>query len=454
MQKILFKPLHKIKTITICFLSIFITSNAANAQLSIEVTKGMAEPLPVAIPNLYGDQVNEQVMGQRISTLVMDDLQNSGLFKVIDQSAFLQSAHDLMKDTPRFEDWRLLQAQGLISGSVKQLTNEGSQKYEISFKLWDVFAQEQLAGYSYEIFENDWRRAAHKISDVIYNRLTGEEGYFDSRIVYIAEQRTEQGRTKRLAIMDQDGANHKFITDSRYLVLTPRFSPNSQKITYMAYYNDKPRVYILDLQTGFREMVGEFNGMTFAPRFSPDGSHILMSFSQNGSSDIYEMNLKSKKLKRLTNTQYISTSASYSPDGKQIVFESDRGGSQQLYVMDRNGSNVKRISFGRGSFASPVWSPRGDLIAFTKMADRKFHIGVVRPDGKGERILVQDYHVEGPTWAPNGRTLMFFREEPSKFGGRVPKTAKLYQIDLTGFFERKVRTPLDASDPAWSPLLK
>ena len=308
-----------------------------------------------------------------------------------------------------------------------------------------------MEGQSFTTTKDNWRRIAHVISDTIYERLTGEKGYFDTRIVYVSESGPATKRVKRLAIMDQDGENHKFLTNGAAMALTPRFSPNLQKITYMSYAGNIPRVYILDIETGEQEVLGDFPGMTFAPRFSPDSEKVLLSYASNGKSDIYEMDLKNKKKKRLTHSGAIDTSPSYSPDGSKIVFNSDRGGNQQLYVMDADGSNVKRISFGKGRYATPVWSPRGDYIAFTKMLGGEFYIGVMYPDGTGERVLASGYLVEGPTWSPNGRVLIYFRQEKGR--GRTTPPVKLYSIDLTGYNERQIITPADASDPAWSPLL-
>ena len=347
---------------------------------------------------------------------------------------------------PRFGDWRVINSQALVTGQTR-LESDG--RLRVEFRLWDVLGEQQMTGLQFFTTPDNWRRVAHLISDAIYKRLTGEEGYFDTRIVYVSETGPKNARVKRLAIMDQDGHNPRMLTNGSDLVLTPRFSPNSQEITYLAYRNNRPRVYVLDIETGQQEVVGEFPGMTFAPRFSPDGQKIIMSLQRGGNSDIYTMDLRSRQVTRLTNTAAIDTAPSYSPDGRQITFESDRGGSQQIYVMDADGSSQRRISFGQGSYATPVWSPRGDLIAFTKMHQGRFMIGVMRPDGSGERVLTEGYHNEGPAWSPNGRVLVFFRETPGANGG-----PQLWTVDLTGYNERRLPVPAFASDPAWSPLLE
>ncbi|KXF76226.1 translocation protein TolB [Paramesorhizobium deserti] len=411
----------------------------AHAVVEIDINKGNVEPLPIAITDfLSGDQ-----LGANISSIISADLERSGLFAPINKGAFIEKISN-PDASPRFEDWKVINAQALVTGRV---TKEADGRLKAEFRLWDTFAGQQLSGQQFYTSPDNWRRIAHIIADAIYERLTGEKGYFDTRIVFVDESGSKEKRVKRLAIMDQDGANVIYLTDGRDLVLTPRFSPNRQEITYMSFAGSKPRVYLLQLDTGQREIVGNFPGMTIAPRFSPDGQKVIMSLLQDdGSANIYTMDLRSRTTTRLTSSSAIDTSASYSPDGTQIVFESDRGGRPQIYVMGADGSNPRRVSFGDGTYSTPVWSPRGDLIAFTKQSGGQFSIGVMKTDGSGERLLTTGFHNEGPTWAPNGRVLMFFRQPP----GAGPR---LYTVDLTGRNERQIQTPNFASDPAWSPLL-
>ncbi len=420
----------------------------AAAEVRIDITRGHMRPLPIAIPEFFGGELKDQQMGRDIARVVAADLERSGLFKPVDPRAFIQTVSSLQVG-PRFADWRQINAEALVSGTV-QTAADGRMRVE--FHLWDVLTEEQMTGLGYTASPAGWRRVAHLIADAIYKRITGEDGYFDTQVVYVSESGPKNDRKKRLAIMDQDGENHKFLTDGAELVLTPRFSPTAREITYMSYYKGTPRVYILQIDTARRELLGDFPGMTFAPRFSPDGNKVIMSLAMDGNTEIYEMNLMTRQKRRLTNNPYIDTSPSYSPDGQRVVFNSDRGGAQQLYTMDADGSNVQRISYGDGRYATPVWSPRGDLIAFTKMKGGEFFIGVMRPDGSEERLLTQGFLVEGPTWAPNGRVLAFWKETPSDERGRGMST-KLYTIDLTGYNERQAVTPLDGSDPAWSPLI-
>jgi TolB protein len=417
----------------------------AQAQLQVDVRKGKIEPVPVAISSFHAERPEFNAFAKDIPDIITSNLRGSGLFKPVSPGAFIQNADSIQKEGPRFAEWRAINAQALVSGSV---TSAPDGRTRVEFRLWDVFSQKQIAGMAYMTTSQNWRRIAHIISDEVYKRITGEDGYFDSRIVYIAETGPATKRVKRLAIMDQDGQNHRYLTDEGTLVLTPRFSPTAQEITYMSYKGGVPRVYVYNIDTGRQEVLGNFPGMTFAPRFSPDGQRVVMSMAQNGNTDIYDLNLRTRQSTRLTNHSGIDTAPSYSPDGKQIVFESDRGGTQQLYVMDANGGNARRISFGQGRYANPVWSPRGDLIAFTKMSGGQFALGVMRPDGSGERTIVQSYHVEGPSWSPNGRVLTFFKET-SGGGGR---SSKLHTVDITGYNERVLPTPRDGSDPAWSPL--
>ena len=424
-------------------------SQSADKPLQIDIMGGNIQAMPIAISYFSTEEnLKELNLHKNIPNLIANNLINSGLFKLLDRDAYMQNP-DQLNARPKFRDWRIIDAQALISGKIIKKTED---KLSVSVELWDVYGEKRMFGLSLSSKIKSWRRISHIISDKIYERLTGEEGYFDTRIVYISESGSQKNKIKRLAIMDQDGANHKYLTDGKSLVLTPRFSPNQQQITFFSYNGIKaglkPSVYLYNLLSGKIEILGQFPGMSFAPRFSPDGLDLVMSLAQNGTTNIHIMNLKSKKTNQLTKGRSIDTSPSFSPDGKKIVFNSDRSGGQHLYVMKRNGKNAKRISFGRGSYATPVWSPRGDYIAFTKFTRGRFFIGLMRPDGSEERLIAEGYLTEGPTWAPGGRVLSFFRQIPQQNGSM--KT-RLFVIDITGYRERELNTPEDASDPAWSP---
>ncbi len=433
-----------VKTFLLPLLAVAILSSMAMvrpsyALIEIDITRGNIQPMPIAITDFDG--VGQ---GVEISKVVEADLQRSGLFSPLDRNTFLQK--NLSSSTvPSFPNWTVINAQALVTGTVSQ---EADGRLKAEFRLWDVYAGKQMTGQQFFTSPQNWRRVAHIISDAIYERLTGEKGYFDTRIVFVDESGPKDARVKKLAIMDQDGANVRYLTDGRDLVLTPRFSPTKQEVTYMALENGEPRAYLLNIETGRRSVVGQFPGMSFSSRFSPDGQSIVLSLQQGGDANIYRMDLRNGKITRLTNSASIDTSPSFSPDGRYITFESDRGGKQQIYVMGSDGSNVQRISFGDGSYSTPVWSPRGDLIAFTKQYKGEFQIGVMQTDGSRERTLVSGFHNEGPTWAPNGRVLMFFSDSGGANGG-----PKLYSIDLTGRNKFQVPTPAFGSDPAWSPLI-
>ena len=383
-------------------------------------------------------------MGRNITQIIASNLRRSGLFAPIDQKAYIERITDFNR-TPQFASWRQIGADALVTG---RLERQGNGNVAAQFRLWDVVVGQHLHGQEISTSPDNYRRLAHIISDQIYQRLTGETGYFDTRVVFIDEFGARNQRTKRLAIMDQDGANVRYLTRGDDLVLTPRFSPSTQEITYMSYGQGQPRVYLLNIETGQREVVGNFPGMTFAPRFSHDGHRVIMSLQQGGNSNIFVMDLRSRTTMKLTDTAAIDTAPSYSPDGTRICFESDRGGRQQIYVMGGNGGPATRISFGEGSYSTPVWSPRGDHIAFTKQAQGRFAIGIMKPDGSGERTLTDGFHNEGPTWAPNGRVLMFFRDPGGNSG------PQLFTVDVTGRNEQRIPTPSFGSDPAWSPLLR
>src|SRR5580698_3192393 len=420
-----------------------LSARYAGAVVRLDITEGNFQPLPIAIPKFVGGAATDDDTAAGVTQIITADLQRSGLFAPIDPASYLETITSV-DAVPNFQNWRTINAQALVTGRVTQ-QSDGRLKAE--FRLWDVLAGQQLAGQQYFTTPDNWRRIAHIISDAIYERLTGDGGYFDSRVVFVDETGPAERRIKRLAIMDQDGANVRYLTRGDELVLTPRFSPSTQEITYMAYGQGDPRVYLLNIETGQREVVGNFPGMSFAPRFSPDGQRVILSLQEGGNSNLFVMDLRSKATTRLTDTQAIDTAPSYSPDGSQICFESDRGGHQQIYVMPATGGAAQRISFGEGTYSTPVWSPRGDYIAFTRQAQDKFAIGVMQPDGSGERVLTEGFHNEGPTFSPNGRVIMFFRDPGGSSG------PSLYSVDISGRFEQRVPTPSFASDPAWSPLL-
>jgi TolB protein len=442
------------KKIFLIFIIYFVSLNFLYALIEVDITRGNLDPLPIAVSPLHIDiksteyeGIKIKELGDDISKIIERNFKSTGLFNPLKKEAFVQKP-DIAHLKPRFEDWRLIKAQALVTGKI--LVKEG--KLKVEFRLWDLTAAKEMTALAFTTTPSNWRRVAHIISDKIYERLTGEEGYFDTRIIYVAESGPKEQRIKKLGIMDQDGANTKYLTLGNELVLTPRFNPTNQMVTYLSYFRNLPRVYLLDIETGMQEVVGNFPGMTFAPRFSPDGKKIIMSFAEDGNSDIYTMDLETRVVERITNHSSIDTSPSFSPDGKYIVFNSDRSGLQQIYVMRSDGSEVKRITFGSGIYGTPVWSPRGDLIAFTKVRKGRFYIGVMRTDGSGERLLTENFYQEAPSWSPNGRVLVFYRETKSGSKGEG-FSATLWSIDITGYNERKLVTKTDASDPSWSSLL-
>jgi TolB protein len=415
------------------------------AVVEIDITQGNLRPIPIAVTQFLGGNAETSQLAANIADIVAADLERSGLFKPIERAAFVERIGNI-DAPPRFRDWRVLNAEALVVG---QVTDAGGGQLKAQFRLWDVFSGRELKGEAFATTGENWRRVGHIIADAVYERLTGERGYFDSRVAFVDESGPKNKRSKRLAIMDQDGQNLRYLTRGDALVLTPRFSPNNREITYTSYEGGRPAVLRFDLASGRQEVVGNFPGMSFAPRFSPNGRAIVMSLQQEGASNLFEKDLQSRQMRQLTTGQGISTAPCYAPDGRQIVFESDRSGKQQLHVMNADGSGQRQITGGEGRYSTPVWSPRGDLIAFTKQIGGHFLIGVVQPDGRGERILTEGYHNEGPSWSPNGRVIMFFRESAGEGGG-----ARLHTIDLTGYNERRLATPAFASDPAWSPLNK
>lgn len=430
-------------------LALIASAGAAAAQSEeavIDVTPGGFEAIKIAIaPFIAQDPGLTEVAGDLVG-VVKADLERSGLFAMIDEAAFITQIADF--DTvPQFADWRAIGADAMVAGTVLSASDG---RLQVQFRVFDTRAEEQLEGLQLLADPADWRRVAHKVADGVYAKLTGEGAYFDSRVVFVDETGPKGNRQKRLAIMDQDGANLRYLPGTSGLVLSPRFSPNDQSILYISYSTGQPQVFMQNLDTGQRERLGNFPGMSFAPRFSPDGGSVVMSLSRDGNTDIYAMDLGSRQLRRLTRHPGIDTSPSFSPDGRQIVFESDRGGQPQLYVMSAGGGGAGRISFGAGSYSTPVWSPDGERIAFTNVQGGRFRIGVMQPDGSGERLLSSSFLEEGPTFSPNGRVLLFFRESAGQNG-----RPSLWRIDAkTGQGLTRVATPNAASDPAWSPLRK
>ncbi len=409
---------------------------AARAEIEVNVNRGDVQPLPIAVPAFGGGPAGGDIAG-----VIAANLQRSGLFRPLDPASFVE--RDLNAAVqPRFPAWKEINAQALVNGQVTVVAG----RLQVDFRLWDVFAEQQLLGLQFASSPENWRRVAHKISDSVYERLTGEKGYFDTRVVFVAETGGRGGKTKRLAIMDQDGANPSYLTDGSAIIMTPRFSATSQELTYMELRPEGSKIYLLNLDTTRRESLGDFKGMVFAPRFSPDGGKVAFSVERGGNSDIFVMDLKNRTTARLTADPSIDTSPSFSPDGARIVFNSDRSGSPQLYVMAADGSNPRRLTFAAGRYTTPVWSPTGEFIAFTKQVGGEFHIGVMRADGTDERILTSSYLDEGPAWAPNGRVLMFSRETA---GG----ASRLWSVDVTGRILQPMPYPGAGSDPAWSPLL-
>jgi TolB protein len=419
---------------------IFVLSGQSFA-LEGTTTQGQIAPTPVAVPAFLSDDAK---LGADVASVIAGDLGNSGLFAILPPASYLEQIRDV-NAAPNFTNWRQIKADALVAGKV---TRAPDGRLTSEFRLWDVVNGKQKAGQRFTTTAQNWRRIGHLIADQIYEQLTGEKGYFDTRVVYVDETGPKDKRVKRLAIMDQDGANVRLLSQGKDLVLTPRFNPVSQEITFMGYQGSKAKVFVMNLETGQRQQVGDFPGETFAPRFSPDGHKLLMSVSGGADTSIYEVDLRTKQVRQLTQTAGLDTGPCYSPDMRQIVFESDREGTQQLYTMNADGSGARRLSTAEGRYSTPVWSPRGDYIAFTKQQGGRFLIGVMRPDGTGERILSEGFHGEGPTWAPNGRVLMFFREGQGNNGGPTIRS-----VDVTGYNERTIPTPAFASDPAWSPLL-
>lgn len=422
----------------IAFLGVaFVLAMPAAADIVVNVDQGMTQPLPIAIPAFGG-----AAAGSRISEVISADLARSELFRPLNPTTFQEQIGDVNVQ-PTFDKWKAISAQALLTG---QAVSDSDGRLHVDFRLWDVYAGEQLLGLQFTSTQENWRRVAHKVADAVYEKLTGAPGYFDTRVAFVAESGSKAHPIRRLEIMDQDGANPSYLTDGSVLAFTPRFSANSQEVTYMALRPSGSTVYLLNIETGRQEALGHFPGMVFAPRFSPDGSRVSFSVEKDGNTDIYMMDLASRATRRLTTDPSIDTSPSFSPSAGQLVFNSDRGGSPQLYIMGADGGGAHRISFGTGRYTTPVWSPDGKWIAFTKQEGSVFHIGIMKPDGSGERLLTSGYLDEGPAWAPNSRVIIYSHQSGAT-------GSHLYTVDISGREPQPAPYPLNASDPAWSSLL-
>jgi len=419
------------------------TPPADNSQ-AINVSGAQNAPIPLAIPVFTDPTGGPSDIGGQITGVLSDDLGHSGLFRPIDPSSFVPNS--IANGVPVWANWAILGAQALITGDVQ---DQGGGQLRVEFRLWSITQQKQVQGTAYTTTAANWRRIAHIIGDVVYQQLIGESGYFDSRVAFISEAGPVTSTVRRLAVMDYDGANVQFLTDGSSMALSPQFNPTRQQLAFVSFQGNNPRVYLFDLQSGSQSLVGSFGEMTIGPRFSPDGNSLLMSVSHGNGAAIVKVGASGGGMTELTDYTSINVTPSFSPDGSQIVFNSDRDGNQQLFVMGADGSGAKRISFGDGQYAEPAWSPRGDLIAYTRWGSGGFSIGVMQPDGSGERILSQGFLVEGATFCPNGRVIMFYRQTPTEDG----HDSRLVSIGIDGFNERLVDTPTDASDPSWSPLL-
>ncbi|MEN8836801.1 MAG: Tol-Pal system beta propeller repeat protein TolB [Celeribacter marinus] len=415
--------------------------------LKIDITQGVIEPVPLAIPDFIAETADAAEFARQISDVIAADLVGTGLFREIPPSAHISQVSSFSAPV-QYADWKAINAQGLVTGAV---STDADGNLSVKFRVFDVFADVPLGdGLQLGGTTRSWRRIAHKVADVVYSRITGEGPYFDSRVVFVSQTGPKNDRKKRLAVMDYDGENMQFLTDDSSLVLAPRFSPTGDRVLYTSYESGFPQITMLDVGTVTRRTLPvQAESMSFAPRFSPDGGSVVYSVATGANTDLYRMTIASGQAERLTSTPAIETAPSFSPDGSQIVFESDRSGTQQLYIMSAGGGEAKRISFGQGRYGTPVWSPRGDLIAFTKQANGRFHIGVMRTDGSEERLLTASFLDEGPSWSPNGRVIMFTRESQGAGG----ETA-LYTVDISGRNLKRLPTNAGASDPAWSPLLR
>ncbi len=418
------------------------------AELKVDIVAGAAQPISIAVQKFESASGVSRTDAATIRQVVEDDLKRTGLFRIVNHDAFPEYVK--MNSMPNFQSWDAIKTQVLVQA---ELIAQGADKYKLNFFVWDVSGREQIEAQSLVASKNSVRRLAHIMADVIYERLTGEIGYFDTQIVFIAESGPVNNRVKRMAIMDQDGYGMRYLSDENAFVMSPHFSPNMQTIVFLSYYNDDPMVWTLDLDTGEQRRLGQFGGMNFSPRFSPDGTRVAISLVKNGITHIYEYNLESKELRQLTFGNSINTSPSYSPDGKKMALNSDRSGRQQIYVLDLESGELERITYGAGRYATPAWSPDGQFIAFTKIADDTFYIGIMSPQGKNEKILAGGWFMEAPSWAPGSRRLVYYETERAI--DDIERISHIRSVDITGqnIYDIELPDGVNGVEPTWSPRL-
>lgn len=437
-----------LKRLIVAIVAMFVLLPNAHAELKVDIIAGAAEPISIAVQKFEtGDGVPVKVASM-MRSVVEKDLKSTGLFRIVNHDAFPEYVK--MHAMPTFKTWGAIKTQVLVQA---KLTTESDNHYKLDFFVWDVKGQEQIEAQSLVASRKTARRLAHIMADAIYERLTGEVGYFDTQIVFIAETGDVSKREKRLAIMDQDGAGLRYLSDEGVMVMSPHFSPNMQSIVFLSYYNDDPMVWSLDLDTGEQRRLGQFGGMNFAPRFSPDGNRVAISLVKNGITHIYEFNLQTNELRQLTFGNSINTSPSYSPDGKKMAFNSDRSGRQQIHVLDLESGEVERITYGSGRYATPAWSPDGQFIAFTKIADDTFYVGIMNPRGRNEKILAGGWFMEAPSWAPGSRRIVYYETEKHLDG--IDRISHIRSVDITGqnFYDIELPDGVNGTEPTWSPKL-
>ncbi|MDR1360809.1 MAG: Tol-Pal system beta propeller repeat protein TolB [Rickettsiales bacterium] len=430
-------------------LSFIAFAQSAKAELRVDIIAGSVEPVPLAIQKFETDGKISASDAATLRNVVEADLKSTGLFRIVNHDAFPEFVK--MGDLPKFKDWAAIKAQVLVQA---KMTTASDGKYKLEFYVWDINGKEQIEAQSLVSSKKSARRMAHIMADAIYERLTGEVGYFDTQIVFIAESGPVDARVKRMAIMDQDGFGFRYISDAKTFVMSPHFSPNMQTIVFLSYRDEDPMVWSLDLDTGAQRRLGKFGGMTFAPRFSPDGSRVALSLVKDGITNIYEYDMESKELRQLTFGTSIDTSPSYSPDGKRMAFNSNRSGSQQLHILDMKTLEVERLTYGAGRYATPAWSPDGKFIAFTKIADESFYVGIMNDKGRNEKILAGGWFMEAPSWAPGSRRVVYYETE-KVIGDDKGRVSHIRSVDITGQNVYDIALPdgLNGTEPTWSPKL-